>query len=60
MSTDEILIEIKALWGPSGATVKGVARSSRVAHTTVRRALRGEGRTSHPVAVAILAAVKAL
>ena len=59
MSIQDILDQIRALWGPSGATVKGIARAAHVSHVSVRKVVRG-GACSHSVAVAILAAVKAL
>lgn len=59
MSIQEILAHIRALWGPSGATVKGIARDAHVSHVSVRKVVRG-GACSHSVAVAILAAVRAL
>jgi len=59
MSIQDILDQIRALWGPSGATVKGIARDAHVSHVSVRKVVRG-GACSHSVAVAILAAVKAL
>jgi hypothetical protein len=59
MSTDEIINQIRALWGPSGATARGISRDTGVAINTVRK-VRDGGKINHSLAVAILAAVKAL
>jgi hypothetical protein len=59
MSTDKIHDQIRALWGPSGATARGISRDTGVAINTVRK-VRDGGKINHSLAVAILAAVKAL
>tara|TARA_R110000868_G_scaffold255275_3_gene511883 strand:- start:3809 stop:4021 length:213 start_codon:yes stop_codon:yes gene_type:complete len=60
MSTLQILEEIRALWSPSNATIRGISRLAKVSQPTIRRILRREGNVTHPIAVAVLAAVKSL
>ena len=59
MSTTEIPDQIRALWGPSGATLRGISKDTGVSINTTRKVLSG-GKINHSLAVAILAAVKNL
>ena len=59
MHATEIPDQIRALWGPSGATLRGISGDTGVSINTIRKVLSG-GKINHSLAVAVLAAVKSL